>query len=296
MKPCRYVVITPVKDEGKYIASTLASVIAQTVRPAQWIIVDDGSTDDTSVIIREHSNGLEWIKLVINRSDSVRNTGVAEVLAFNIGLQHVDTTDYDFIVKLDGDLRFEPNYFEKILGRLTRDKDIGIASGVYLENEGDIWKIVEMPDYHAAGASKIVRKACFDQIEGFITEAGWDTVDEIRARYRGWRTAHFKDIPFFHLKSEGMGMGYKKTNLMHGEIYHRVGGGKLFFIFKVLDRILFGKPLVRAGAYMLLGYLQSLISAKPLLLNKEEARIYRYLLNERVRKRVRHFGFQTKAA
>jgi glycosyltransferase involved in cell wall biosynthesis len=286
MKPFKYVVISPVKDEEKYIAQTMESVISQTVQPSEWLIVDDGSTDDTVKIIRRYAQGKDWIKVILNRRDPARNTGVAEMLAFKLGLQHITLEDYDFIVKLDGDLRFERDYFEKILDRLNTDACLGIASGVYLEKKKGQWKVIEMPGYHAAGASKILRKPCFEQIGGFITEAGWDTVDEIRAQYLGWGTTHFKDVLFYHLKNEGSGMGYKKTNLMHGEIYYRVGGSKLFLAFKLLDRIFFSTPFLLAGFYLLVGYLRPMVERKPLLVDVDEARFYRAILIGRLKEKI----------
>jgi hypothetical protein len=141
---------------------------------------------------------------------------------------------------------------------------------------------VVMPGYHAAGASKVVRRKCFEQIGGFIAERGWDTIDEIRAHALGWETRHFSDIRFYHLRKEGTGMGRLHTNVMHGEIFYRTGGGPILFIVKALLRMLRGKPFFLAGAAMVYGYLAAVAHRKKLLVSMSEARAYRKLLYRRM--------------
>jgi hypothetical protein len=140
-----------------------------------------------------------------------------------------------------------------------------------------------MPEYHAAGASKVIRRACFERIGGFVAQRGWDTIDEIRAQTTGWETMHFNDITFFHLRKEGAGMGQLHTNAMHGEIFYRTGGGVIFFIAKAMHRALRGKPVCIAGIAMACGYIAALLRRKNLLVNPAEARTYRQLLHRRIR-------------
>ena len=49
-----YLIVTPVKNEASRIGATLQSVMRQTVKPREWIIIDDFSTDGTADIIRRH--------------------------------------------------------------------------------------------------------------------------------------------------------------------------------------------------------------------------------------------------
>lgn len=277
-----YVIISTVKDEERYVELTLRSVIEQTLKPSTWVIVDDGSTDRTPQIIKKYISKHKFIKLVRNPNAGVRQTGPAVIRAFNFGYKFIGDEKYDFIVKLDCDLSFEPDYFEKILKRMTNDNAIGICSGVYYEKDGrSSWKEIIMPSYHSAGACKVVRKKCFKEIGRFIEAAGWDTVDEIRAMTRGWKTVHFKDLRINHHKPEGTGIGLIKTNIMHGEIYYLTGGDKVFFIFKVLHRI-FMKPYLIAGLALLWGYMRSVLKRKVLLVSEAEAKYYRAKLRRRL--------------
>jgi glycosyltransferase involved in cell wall biosynthesis len=277
-----YVAITPVKDEERFIEETLVSMTRQSLKPIQWIIVDDSSSDRTPEIIQRYADQHSFIKLVRNPKRHARETGVAEVLAFNVGNEIAQKLDFDLIVKLDGDLSFEEDYFAGLVAEFEHDSELGIASGVYMELHGtDDWKVVPMPAYHAAGASKLIRRECFEQISGFITQRGWDTIDEIRAIARGWKTTHFPHLRMKHLKPEGTGMGLLHTAFMHGEIYYRSGGSKRFFILKVAGRLLH-KPYIIAGLKMFGGYFAAFRAKRELLVTQTEARCYQKLLNQRI--------------
>src|SRR3954462_11194091 len=58
----RYCLITPCRNEAKFIRRTLETTTAQTVPPARWVIVDDGSTDETPQIIAEYAHRFDYIK------------------------------------------------------------------------------------------------------------------------------------------------------------------------------------------------------------------------------------------
>jgi poly-beta-1,6-N-acetyl-D-glucosamine synthase len=290
-QPVSYAVISPVKNEAQYISQTLESMIAQTLQPKVWIVVDDASTDSTATIVQGYAVKHSWIRYLFHPGEARRNTGSAEIHAFDYGLKALTgnvlrgelDTDFEFIAKLDGDLRFGAQYFESLLAEFMDDETLGIASGIYLEADEHTWKAIAMPGYHAAGASKVLRRKCFEQIGGFIAQRGWDTIDEIRARAKGWETRHFPSITFFHLRKEGAGMGQMRTAAMHGEIFYRSGGGSLFFMLKSLHRALFGKPFALAGAAMLYGYFRSLLKRQSMLVSRLEAKTYRRLLNHRLR-------------
>ena len=283
----RYAVISPVKDEARYIEKTLRAMIKQTIRPSRWVIVDDGSQDETPQILQRYAQDYSWIHVVTLPRKTERQPGAPVIRAFQAGRACWGKEDFDFVVKLDGDLEFEADYFEQLLGRFQKDPRLGIASGVYVEETYRGWLPVPMPAYHAAGACKVMRARCFEEIGGFVPERGWDTVDEIRAQMRGWKTRHFEEIQFYHLKSEGSGIGSLPTNLMLGEVYYLSGGGFLFFAFKVVNRMLTHQPYLRAGLAMFRGYLKARRSGMPKLVSPEEAHFYREALNRRIVNRLR---------
>src|SRR5262249_40789193 len=157
-------------------------------KPLLWVIVDDGSCDRTPEMIRRFATEHDWIRVHTLRRDRDRLPGTGVIHAFRAGLELISNQEYDFIVKLDGDLKLPPDYFERLLKKFHEDQRLGIASGVYLERRDDEWHEIRMPEYHAAGASKMIRAACFEQIGGFVPSRGWDTVDEIHAQTHNWKT------------------------------------------------------------------------------------------------------------
>jgi glycosyltransferase involved in cell wall biosynthesis len=283
----RYVVITPVKNEEKYIERTIKSMIAQSLHPLQWIIVDDGSSDGTGRIADSYAREFDWIKVVHRANRGSRAPGGKVIEAFREGYGVLSEVHWDFIVKLDCDLSFGPDYFARLLRRFEDDEQLGIASGVYLEMKKDgLWKEIIMPSYHAAGACKVMRRKCFEEIGGFVAAAGWDTVDEIRAMSRRWRTCHFRDLQMKHHKVEGSGIGINRTSVMHGEIYFLTSGSKLFFLFKIIHRI-GTKPYLLNALALSWGYLRASLSRRERLVTPEEAQCYQALLHKRLWMRAR---------
>lgn len=274
-----YIIVSPVKDEERYLESTLDSVLSQTVKPNLWVLVDDGSRDNTPKILASYASRCSWIKVVRVDRDAERRPSNAEIRAFQTGFETIQHLDYSYIVKLDCDLALPPTYFEDILARFRTDEQLGIASGVYLEKskEGQ-WLPVKMPWYHASGASKVVRKECFEQIGGFTKFRIWDTADEVRAQMAGWHTRHFEDLQFRHLKYEGSGIGFMKTNALHGEIYYLCGGDPFFFLLKAAHRTITGKPFLLGGFAMIWGYLKAWSSGRGILFSEAEAKFYRRML------------------
>lgn len=278
----KYVVISPVKDEVRHVKHTLESMLKQTTIPVRWIIVDDGSTDGTTELIESYCARCDFIELIQRPAGQARQPGGGVIRAFNVGLEAASRLDYEVIVKLDCDLSFEADYFETLLQKFSADPTLGIASGVYFESiNGQPWSAVEMPNYHAAGASKMVRRSCFEKIGGFVTSRGWDTVDEIKAQSQGWKTTHFPEAKMKHWKPEGTGIGRWKTNIMHGEIYYLTGGGLSFFVLKVLRRMQ-SRPYGVGGLGLVWGYLGSRLAGKERLVTAMEAKHYRALLRARV--------------
>ncbi|MGD1154700.1 MAG: glycosyltransferase family 2 protein [Terriglobia bacterium] len=285
-----YIIISPVKDEEKYIETTINAVIRQTVRPLRWIIVDDGSRDGTREILRRHCERFTWITtLEVNREGKKRGPSPV-VRAFMSGLQLLSETEFDFIVKLDCDLDLPPYYFERLMAKFQDDDRLGIASGIYLERDGSGWQQVWMPDYHAAGASKMLLAQCYRQIGGFVLQPGWDTVDEIRARAMGWKTCSFKELAFHHLKPEGSAAGYLRTNVKCGEIDYLTGVGPSFFFLKSFHRMIVRKPRFLAGLGLMAGFMKGFLMRRPKLVSAHEARLYRRLLDQRMVEQIRGIG------
>jgi glycosyltransferase involved in cell wall biosynthesis len=286
----KFIVITSAKDESQYIERTILSMLEQTVLPEVWVIVDDGSRDRTLQIIQHYAQRYGWIVPIIVRRGEDRRPGSAEIRAFYVGYERVCQEACDYLVKLDADLEFPPNYFERIFAEFERDPLLGIASGAYVEARNGVMRLVKMPEYHAAGASKVIRRECFLDIGGFPLSPGWDTADEIKAHARGWQTRHCADIRFLHLRPEGSAIGMLRTCFNHGRMYHACGGGVPFLVLKGIRRIAVGKPFFVGGIALFCGYVCAAVRRQPMLVSKEEAKSYRKLLKMQVSRSVTHMS------
>jgi glycosyltransferase involved in cell wall biosynthesis len=258
----KYVIITPVHNEEMYIRCTLDSVVSQKLLPEQWIIVDDGSTDNTAEIIQEFVKRHAWIKMVTLPVKGRREVGARVVRIFYEGYKLIDT-DYDFIVKLDGDLSFDSDYFERLLGKYVEDPRLGIAGGALYIPVGDQWRLEKVPVDHVRGATKVYRKACFDEIGGLPLVNGWDGIDEWRAQMKGWKTRSYGELIVHHLRPTGASLGLWGGNIKAGEYAYFMGYPWLVILARSLYRVLTGRPPFVIGTALLLGYMKSWLARKP---------------------------------
>src|SRR6476469_4239154 len=155
----QYIIISPARNEEKHIEKAINSVINQTRRPKYYIIVNDGSSDNTSVIINRFVKVHDWKKEIKIPDRGFHKYGNGVMEAFYAGLNYLKEEEYDFLVKLDCDLSFNAFYFEDLLKEFHSDEKLGIASGqtFFLNAKGElIWE--DAPLDHTRGGSKVYRK------------------------------------------------------------------------------------------------------------------------------------------
>jgi biofilm PGA synthesis N-glycosyltransferase PgaC len=262
---CKYVLISPCRDESKYMRETLDSVIAQSIRPAKWIIVDDGSTDSTPQILAEYRTRHDWIEIVTRTDRGGRAVGPGVIEAFYAGYDTINVDDYDYLCKLDLDLRLPPRYFEILMDRMRAEPRIATCSGkAYLEQAGGL--VDEgYSDETSIGASKFYRVSCFKAIAGFVREVMWDGIDCHRCRMNGWIACNWDDpeLRFIHLRPMGSSQqSIFKGRMRHGYGQYFMGTGFLFMAASALYRIN-KKPYVLGSLAMLSGYVTSALQGKP---------------------------------
>ncbi|MGI1662089.1 glycosyltransferase [Palleronia sp. KMU-117] len=251
-----YVLISPCRNEAAFMVHTLDSVISQTLRPALWVIVDDGSTDETPTILADYATRHDWIRVVPKRDRGHRAVGPGVIEAFYAGYDTIPKNRFPYLCKLDLDLDLPPRYFEILIERMEADRRIGTCSGKpYVRQNG---KLVSerRGDEMSVGMTKLYRRACFEDIGGFIPEVMWDAIDCHKARQRGWRAVSWDepDLRFEHLRP----MGSSQTSIYTGRRRHGfgqyfMGSDPLYFIATAVFRS-FEPPYVLGGVAMLQGY------------------------------------------
>ena len=232
MKVGRIALITPVRDEEKYIGAMLESIVNQVVRPTKWIIVDDGSTDSTRAIVAEYARKHEFITLIELPPRIERLPGGESAISHGLGC--IELSDYEFIARFDADLRFERGYLAQILEKFDADPRLGIAGGgLYIEQNGTLRPELA-PDYHVRGALKMYRRECYEAIGGLTTRIGWDTSDEVAAWTKGWTTRSFFECQVIHRRPTGQGLGARRIFWERGKAEYFTWSHPLFVLFKTI--------------------------------------------------------------
>ncbi|GGB76699.1 glycosyl transferase family 2 [Flavobacterium suaedae] len=266
----KYYVIIPAYNEADYIGKMLQSLTLQTVFPTKAIVVNDNSTDETAAIAEEFAANNNWLTVVNRKSDAAHMPGSKVIQAFNTGYEVIDE-DYDIIVKLDADLILPVNYFETILEVFKKDDKVGMAGGfAYIEKNNE-WTIESLTDKdHIRGAFKAYRKECFLQIGKLKPAMGWDTVDELLARFYNWKIVTVPNLKVKHLKPTGASYT-KQARYKQGEAFYSLGYGLLITtIASIKLAMKKKKPLLFAD--YIKGYYNAKNNKKPLLVTQEQAK------------------------
>ncbi|MEN6350234.1 MAG: glycosyltransferase family A protein [Syntrophomonas sp.] len=276
----KYVIVTPVRDEQEYIEKTINSVIFQTLQPLQWIIVNDGSTDDTGIIIDNYAKAYPWIKAVhrFNRGARVAGGGVIE--AFYDGYGAISEAGWEFIVKLDGDLTFEPGYFKDCIGEFDKELDIGIGGGdIYHEIKGS-FVLEKNPLFHVRGATKIYKRECWEAIGGLIKTPGWDTIDEVKANMLGWKTRSFNHLKVIHHRFTGAADGTWRNATKNGKANYISGYHPIFMLAKCMKRI-FEKPYLIGALGLFYGFMSGYLNKIPQI---DDKKLISYLRKQQLKR------------
>ena len=276
-----YVVISPVRDEEKYLPLTIRSMCAQTVRPRKWIVVNDGSADKTGEIADQAAAEHEWIQVVHRGNRGFRQAGTGVIAAFSAGYDLVAGEPWEYVSKFDGDLSFGPDYFESCIRKFTVDSGLGIGGGTCCR-ESDGLLSTEFPGdpaFHVRGPTKIYRRECFQAIGGLIQAPGWDTVDEIKANMLGWRTLTFSDVRLVHHRATGAADGSWKDSMKNGLANYITGYHPLFMACKCLRRVCY-KPYGKQAIGLWLGFMKGYVRR---IQRVEDKAMIRYLRQQQWR-------------
>jgi biofilm PGA synthesis N-glycosyltransferase PgaC len=250
-----YVLITSARNEEAFIGKTLDSVVGQTVLPECWVIVDDGSTDDTAEIVERYAARYPWIELVRLPQRQNRNFA-AKVHAFNAGFERVHSLEFEAIGNLDADISFGPDQFEFLLQKLIEDPSLGVTGTAYNEEGFDSTKDSFESENSVHGACQVFRRECFSDIGGYLPSraGGIDWIAVTTARMKGWKTRNFPERRFRHHRRMGTAeRGAVGAMFFYGEKDYYLGGSFTWQLFRVAYRMT-KRPLLVGGLALLSGF------------------------------------------
>lgn len=280
----KYYIVIPAHNEESFLTDTLHSVLNQTLQAEKVVIVNDNSTDKTEIIIDEFVSKSNIFQKLNHSSSDDHMPGSKVIRAFNFGLGQLDE-QYDFIVKLDADCILPNNYFEEIAAIFRNNYKIGIAGGfAYEQDENGEWKLNHtMNKDHVRGAFKAYTKSCFLAIGGLKQAMGWDSVDELLARYHKFEIHTEPNLKVKHLRPIGKAYN-KKAKLLQGKAMYTLRYGFLITFIAAL-KMAFNQKKLSAFIDSINGYLEAKKSKSAFIVNEDEGRFIRKLRWSNIRKR-----------
>jgi glycosyltransferase involved in cell wall biosynthesis len=255
-----YVLITPARNEQPNIGRIIECMVTQTHLPLRWVIVNDGSTDETAAIVRPYCAKYPWIELVdlpVRRE----RTFAAKVHSFNAGYERVRHLDWEVVGNLDADLSFEPDYLEFLMAKFAQDSRLGVAGTVFREPGYDSGTNSFEGQNHVAGGCQLFRRACFEEVGGYVPNraGGIDWIAVTTARMKGWTTRSYREKYFFHHRALGTAeRGRLASAFSYGEKDYYLGGGPLWESFRVVFQMR-NTPFVLAGVALGAGYVSAAV-------------------------------------
>lgn len=237
---------------------TLDSVMAQSVPPALWVVVDDGSTDDTPAILEAYSQRIPYLRIVRRVNRGRRSVGPGVIEAFYAGMESVKLGEFAYLCKLDLDLDLPTHYFEILMERMERNPRIGTTSGKpYFVSPQDNRLVAEVcGDEMSVGMTKFYRVECFNEIGGFVREVMWDGIDCHRCRMLGWiaESVDESDLRFVHLRPMGSSQkGIWTGRVRSGYGQYFMGTAPIYLLASAMYRVL-KHPVVIGSVAMVWGY------------------------------------------
>lgn len=265
----RYCLISPCRDEEATVERTLRCVAAQTLPPALHVVVDDGSTDRTPQILAALQKEMPFLRVVRRPDRGKRSVGPGVIEAFYAGLEAIRLADFDYVCKFDVDLDLPARYFETLVERMEQDPRLGALSGKPYFHQGGVAGAPLLPepcgDDICVGMAKFYRRACFEQVGGFVRAVMWDGIDAHTSRMLGWKNHAVSDeaLRFVHLRP----MGSSDKNVYKGRVrwgrgQYFMGTGFLYLLASAVNRIA-TPPRLLGSVCMVYGWLESWFHARP---------------------------------
>jgi biofilm PGA synthesis N-glycosyltransferase PgaC len=272
-----YVLITPCRNEARLIEETIKSVVAQTVLPLKWVIVNDGSTDATGEIVARYAAKHSWIE-VVNRPVRKERHFAAKVEAFNAGQERVKHLSYEIIGNLDADVSLDADHFEFLLSKFSQGERLGVAGTVFREPDGynSGTDSFEGQSY-VSGQCQIFRRRCFEEIGGYVPSkaGGIDWMAVTTARMVGWKTRSFREKCFLHHRPLGTAeRGMTASAFAYGKKDYILGGHPVWQVFRCTYRMT-KRPYLMGGIALFAGYVTGFLGRAERPVSPELMRFHR---------------------
>lgn len=281
-----YYIVIPIHNEEAFLKSTLDSILLQTIPPKKVILVNDNSTDGTENIINQYCTASSLFQKLNTISSTKHMPGSKVINAFNKGLEVLDQ-HYDVIVKLDADVILPTNYFEVICSHYQKNKNLGICGGfIYEQNNAGEWMLNHPMDKdHVRGAIKAYSKACFKAIGGLKNAMGWDTVDELLARFHGFTLQTDATLKVKHLRPTGKSYNPKAKRLQGKAMYTMRYGFVITCIASI--KMALKNKSIKSFWNNIFGYIQAYNNKTSYIVTEEEGKFIKNLRWKNIKRKMK---------
>ena len=269
--------ITPARNEARHIEKTIRSMVTQNVHPTKWVIVNDGSTDETPQIIDKYTSQYPWIERLDMPARRDRNFG-AKANSFNTACKVAGCMQYDVVGNIDADISFEPDFLEFLLSKIAEDPALGVAGTPFLEEGGyDSATDSFEGENYVSGQCQLFRRKCLEEVGGYVPNkaGGIDWIAVMTARMKGWKTRSFREKRFFHHRVLGTAdRGPLKAFYSYGQKDYYLGGSVVWELFRVTYRTV-KQPLLVGGLALGAGFIAAAITRMPRAVSNELMQFHR---------------------
>lgn len=276
---CKYILVTPAKNEEKNIENLIKSVDSQDLKPSLWVIVDDNSDDRTPFLLKKYSEGKDYIRIVKFPVKKGWDIGIhySEVCIFGfesaIRIAKKEHIDYEYIGLLDADIILENNYFIKLIKKMESDKKIGIIGGAVYSWNGNKYILEHNREDLPTGAARLWRKEAFEKTNGYMQTYSPDTVSNIKVKIHGWKTYTLKEAKAYQTRLTSSAMGSWKGLMKVGM--------SVYYLFYPPEAVL-GRVIrlsltrgVSGAIAFLLGYFKAWVNRYPRIDDEEIKEYFR---------------------
>jgi glycosyltransferase involved in cell wall biosynthesis len=270
-----FYIVIPAHNEADSIGLTLHSLVNQTLKPKHIVVVNDNSTDHTASVVDSFARDYAFISLINNKSSNNHLPGAKIINAFFKGLETLDD-NYDVICKFDADLIFPNTYLETLSSHFNNNKNLGMASGFcYIEKDNQ-WVLENLTRKdHIRGALKAYRKNCFLEIGTLKPSMGWDTIDELLAKYYNWDILTDNSLHVKHLKPTGVSYN-KASKYLQGEAMYKMRYGFIITCISAF-KLAYKKRSYSLFKDYIVGYFKAKKEKMPFLVSEKEGKFIRNL-------------------
>jgi len=251
----KYALITAARNEEGFIENTIRSVVAQTALPTRWMIVSDGSTDETDNIVKKYAAQFDWIQL-IRMPDHRDYQFAAKVHCIRAAWEKLQPLQFEIVGNLDADITFEADYMAFLLDKLACDPRLGVVGTRFTENSRQVYNYKFMNEQHVSGGFQIFRRACFGEIGGYLPlrNGGEDWAAVTSARMKGWRTQSYTEKLFAHHRPMGSnGQALSTIQFRQGERDYLTGGHPLWQLLRSAFQVS-KRPYIIGGICLFFGF------------------------------------------